>query len=46
MGAAFATLDATLASPGATSTTWTLPVDLPTQGNFGVTAYAVDSRGQ
>jgi PKD repeat protein len=46
MGAGFATLDAVLATPGATSTTWTLPVDLPTGGNFGVTAYAVDTAGQ
>jgi len=46
MAAAFATLDATLASPGATSTTWTLPVDLPTQGEFDVTAFAVDTAGQ
>jgi len=46
MAAAFATLNATLASPGATSTTWTLPVDLPTQGEFDVTAFAVDTAGQ
>ncbi len=46
MAAAFATLNATLASPGATSTTWTLPVDLPTQGEFTVTAFAVDTSGQ
>jgi PKD repeat protein len=46
MAAAFATLNATLASPGATSTTWTLPVDLPTKGEFAVTAFAVDTSGQ
>ena len=46
MAAGFATLDAVLATPGATSTTWTLPVDLPTAGSFGVTAYAVDTTGQ
>jgi hypothetical protein len=46
MAAAFATLDATLASPGATSTSWTLPVDLPTKGEFAVTAFAVDTSGQ
>jgi large repetitive protein len=43
MAAAFATLDATLASP---STTWTLGVDLPTKGEFAVTAFAVDTVGQ
>jgi PKD repeat protein len=46
MGAAYATLDATLASPGATSTAWRLPLDLPAQGNFTVTAFAVDTAGQ
>ncbi len=42
----YATLNATLASPGATSTTWTLPVDLPQGGDWNVTAFAVDSVGQ
>ncbi|OFE14962.1 hypothetical protein BA895_07375 [Humibacillus sp. DSM 29435] len=46
MAANFATLNANLATPGGTSTTWTLPVDLPASGNFGVTAYAVDTVGQ
>jgi PKD repeat protein len=46
MAAAFATLDATLASPGATSTTWTLGVDLPTKGEYAVTAFAFDTAGQ
>ncbi|HTE67506.1 MAG TPA: PKD domain-containing protein, partial [Actinomycetes bacterium] len=46
MAAAFATLNATLATPGGTSTTWTLPVDLPTKGEFDVTAFAVDTAGQ
>ena len=46
MAAAFATLPATLASPNATSTTWTLGVDLPTKGEFAVTAFAVDTAGQ
>jgi hypothetical protein len=46
MAAAFATLDANLASPGATSTTWTLGVDLPTKGEFAVTAFAFDTAGQ
>jgi hypothetical protein len=46
MAAAFATLNASLASPGATSTTWTLGVDLPTKGEFAVTAFAFDTVGQ
>jgi hypothetical protein len=46
MAAAFATMNATLASPNATSTTWTLGVDLPTKGEFAVTAFAFDTAGQ
>ncbi len=46
MASTFATLNATLASPNATSTTFTLPVDLPTQGNYSVTAWAWDTAGQ
>jgi large repetitive protein len=46
LAANFATLNATLASPGATSTGWTLPVDLPTEGDWAVTVYAVDTAGQ
>jgi PKD repeat protein len=46
MAAAFATLPATLESPNGLSTNWTLPVDLPTQGEFDVTAFAVDTAGQ
>ncbi|MEU7574563.1 hypothetical protein [Micromonospora sp. NPDC049240] len=46
MAAAFATLDATLAAPNATSTTFTLPVDLPTKGTYSVEAWAVDTAGQ
>lgn len=46
MAAAFATLDATLDSPGATSTSWSLAVTLPTQGDWAVTAYAFDTAGQ
>jgi PKD repeat protein len=46
MAAAFATIPATLASPNATSTTWTLGVNLPTKGEFSVTAFAVDTAGQ
>ncbi|QNE21464.1 PKD domain-containing protein [Kribbella qitaiheensis] len=46
MAAAFATLPASLASPNATSTTWTLPIDLPTAGDWAVTAYAFDTAGQ
>lgn len=46
LAVSFGTLDATLGSPGATSTTWSLSIDLPMNGNYSVTAYAVDSAGQ
>ena len=46
MSAAYATLASTLASPGGTSTTWNLSVDLPTEGNWTVTAFAFDTAGQ
>jgi large repetitive protein len=46
MAAAYATRNATLATPSGTSTNWTLPIDLPTQGDFDVTAFAVDTAGQ
>ncbi|GGO75288.1 PKD domain-containing protein [Nocardioides deserti] len=46
MGAAFATLNAALATPGGTSTTFSLPVTLPTQGDWAVTAFAFDTVGQ
>ncbi|MFC4783458.1 PKD domain-containing protein [Nocardioides sp. MAHUQ-72] len=42
----FRTINATLASPNATSTTWTLPLDLPANGSYGITAYAVDTADQ
>jgi hypothetical protein len=46
LAAAFATVDANLASPGATSTTFVLPIDLPTKGEYSITAWAVDTAGQ
>jgi PKD repeat protein len=46
MAAPYALLNATLGSPGATSTTWSLSVTLPTQGQFDVTAIAFDASGQ
>ena len=46
MAAAFATRDATLASPDATSTTWSLGVTLPTQGNWSFAAISFDTVGQ
>jgi hypothetical protein len=46
MSTGFATLNATLDSPGATSTTFLLSVDLPTKGEFSVEAWAVDTAGQ
>ncbi|MFZ2501718.1 MAG: PKD domain-containing protein, partial [Nocardioides sp.] len=46
MSAGFATVDATLATPGATSTTWSLPVTVPQAGTWNATAIAVDTAGQ
>ncbi|MCW3814461.1 delta-60 repeat domain-containing protein [Micromonospora sp. DR5-3] len=46
MAASFATVNAKLASPGATSTTFTLSIDLPTKGEYSVEAWAVDTAGQ
>lgn len=46
MAASFATVNATLASPGATSTTFSLPIDLPTKGEYSIEAWAVDTAGQ
>ncbi len=46
LGAAYATRTATLASPNATSTNWTLAVTLPQGGDWNVTASAVDTAGQ
>jgi PKD repeat protein len=46
MSAAVATLPAVLAAPNSTSTTWTLSVDLPTEGDWRVTAYSFDAAGQ
>jgi hypothetical protein len=46
LGTGFAMVPAALGSPGAKSTTFSLSQDLPTQGNYNVTAYAVDSSGQ
>jgi PKD repeat protein len=45
-GNGWATLPATLGTPGATSTTFDLALDLPQAGDFSVTAYAVDTAGQ
>ena len=46
MSAAYADLPAVLATPGGTSTTWSLSRDLPTEGDWSVTAYAFDTAGQ
>jgi PKD repeat protein len=46
LAAPYALLDATLASLNATSTTWTLSVDLPSQGDYSVTAFAIDTSDQ
>lgn len=46
MSTAFATIPTTLASPGATSTTWNRTVTLPSAGDWNLTAYAFDTAGQ
>lgn len=46
LASSFATRTATLATPNGTSTTWTLPIDLPEQGDWNLTAYAFDTVGQ
>ena len=46
LSAAYAELPATLAAPHGTSTSWTLPVTLPSQGSWLVTAVARDTAGQ
>ncbi len=42
----YASIPATVTTPDATSTTWSRQVTLPNQGNWNVTAYAVDTAGQ
>jgi len=46
LGAGFYAAQAVLGSPGATTTTWSLPVTLPTEGDYSVTAIAYDTAGQ
>jgi large repetitive protein len=46
LGAAFATRTAVLGTPNGTSTTFTLPVDLPQGGDWNVTAFAYDTVDQ
>lgn len=46
LAAGFTLLNATLANPNATSTTWTLSVNLPSQGDYAVTAFAYDTSDQ
>jgi PKD repeat protein len=46
MAAGVARVNAVLASPDATSTTWSLAVTLPTQGNWSFNAAAFDTAGQ
>jgi PKD repeat protein len=46
MAASFATRDAVLETPGGTTTNWTLPVDLPTEGDWAITVFAFDTSGQ
>ncbi len=44
--AGYGTVPAVLATPGATSTGWALSTDVPTNGDYSVTAVAVDTVDQ
>ncbi len=46
LSSGYALLSTTLASPGATSTTWSFPLVLPTGGDYSVTALAFDTSNQ
>ena len=46
LGADYHSFEAVLASPGATTTSWSLPVNLPSEGDYSVTAIAYDTAGQ
>ncbi len=46
LSAAYATLSATLAAPGATATAWSLAVTVPSEGEYDVVALAFDTVGQ
>ncbi len=46
VSSAYTSIPATLDTEDATSTGWSRTVTLPNQGNWSVTAYAVDSAGQ
>ncbi len=46
LAAAFATVNATLETPNATSTNWSLNLVLPTEGDWRITAYGYDTAGQ
>lgn len=46
LASTYSLLDAVLASPGATSTSWNLPVTLPSAGDYDVVAFAYDTANQ
>ncbi|WP_280530158.1 PKD domain-containing protein [Nocardioides dongkuii] len=46
MSATPAVREATLATPGGTTTTWSLALTLPTGGNWSFTAMSIDTAGQ
>jgi len=46
LSAAFALLDTVLAAPNATSTGWSLSLNLPSTGDYSVTAFAFDTSNQ
>ena len=46
MASGYNQVNATLDTPNATSTAWSLPIVLPTGGDYSITAYAFDTAGQ
>ncbi len=46
MASGYNLVNATLDSPNSTSTTWSLPIVLPTGGDYSMTAYTFDTAGQ
>ncbi len=46
LSSTYTTVPATVANRGATSTSWSRHLTLPTQGSWNVTAYAVDTASQ
>jgi PKD repeat protein len=46
MASGYNLVNATLDTPNSTSTTWSLPIVLPTGGDYSITAFTFDTAGQ